>query len=47
MGTGTTGIAALKLKRRFIGIEMNPETLAIADHILKQSQIISQDRVTR
>ena len=39
MGTGTTGIAALKLKRRFIGIEKNAETLAIARHNI--SQIIS------
>ena len=27
MGTGTTGIAAVKLKRRFIGIEKNPDKL--------------------
>jgi DNA modification methylase len=39
MGTGTTGIAALKLKRRFVGIELNEDTLAIARH--KISQIIS------
>ncbi|MGC2571974.1 MAG: DNA methyltransferase [Candidatus Nitrosopolaris sp.] len=39
MGTGTTGIAALKLKRRFVGIEQNADTLAIARHNI--SQIIS------
>jgi len=43
MGTGTTGIAALKLKRRFIGIEKNAETLAIARHNL--SQIPSAQRL--
>jgi DNA modification methylase len=30
MGTGTTGIAAIKLKRRFIGIEKNPDKLLTA-----------------
>jgi len=30
MGSGTTGIAALKINRRFIGIEINPATFAIA-----------------
>ena len=30
MGTGTTGIAALKLNRKFIGIEKNLETFEIA-----------------
>jgi DNA modification methylase len=30
MGSGTTGLAALKLKRKFIGIEINPETFKIA-----------------
>lgn len=30
MGLGTTGIAALNLKRRFIGIELNHETFLIA-----------------
>jgi DNA modification methylase len=27
MGTGTTGIAAIKLKRKFTGIEKNPDML--------------------
>jgi DNA modification methylase len=31
MGTGTTGIAALKLNRRFLGIERNADMLAIAN----------------
>jgi DNA modification methylase len=35
-GIGTTGIAALKLGRRFIGIEIDPETLKLAKtNILK------------
>ena len=30
MGTGTTGVATLNLNRKFIGIEINPETFEIA-----------------
>jgi len=30
MGSGTTGVAAVKLQRRFIGIEINPESFEIA-----------------
>jgi DNA modification methylase len=30
MGTGTTGIAALNLNRKFIGIEQDKETFDIA-----------------
>lgn len=30
MGTGTTGITTLKLNRKFIGIEINPETFELA-----------------
>jgi DNA modification methylase len=30
MGTGTTGLATLNLRRKFIGIEKNPETFEIA-----------------
>jgi 16S rRNA G966 N2-methylase RsmD len=37
MGTGTTGIAAIKLKRKFVGIELNEDTLAIARHNISQS----------
>jgi DNA modification methylase len=37
MGTGTTGIAALKLKRKFVGIEVNEDTLAIARHNISQT----------
>jgi DNA modification methylase len=30
MGSGTTGLAALNLGRKFVGIEINPETFKIA-----------------
>jgi site-specific DNA-methyltransferase (adenine-specific) len=30
MGSGTTGNAALKLKRKFIGIEIDPDRFAVA-----------------
>jgi hypothetical protein len=30
MGSGTTGLATLNLRRKFIGIEKNPETFEIA-----------------
>jgi site-specific DNA-methyltransferase (cytosine-N4-specific) len=34
VGSGTTGVAALKLNRRFVGIELNPSYLEIAEHRL-------------
>jgi site-specific DNA-methyltransferase (adenine-specific) len=34
VGSGTTGLVALKLKRRFVGIELNPSYLQIAEHRL-------------
>lgn len=37
MGSGTTGVAALKLGRRFIGIEQNPEYFAIACRRLREA----------
>ena len=30
MGSGTTGLAALNLERKFVGIEKNPETFETA-----------------
>jgi hypothetical protein len=40
MGSGTTGIASVKLKRRFIGIEINPENYESAKrHIANQGGI--------
>lgn len=35
IGSGTTGLVALKMKRRFVGIELNPEYLNIAQTRLK------------
>ena len=34
IGSGTTGIVALQMKRRFVGIELNPEYVAIAEQRL-------------
>ncbi len=34
IGSGTTGLVALKLDRRFVGIELNPEYLQIAEQRL-------------
>jgi len=36
LGSGTTAVAAKKLNRRFIGVEISPEYCAIAEHRLKQ-----------
>lgn len=37
-GSGTTGVAALSLNRRFIGIEINPEYVKIAEERIKKIQ---------
>ena len=36
MGSGTTGLAALNLRRKFIGIEKNVETFEIANVRISQ-----------
>ena len=38
MGSGTTGLAALNLKRKFIGIEKNQETFEIAKVRISQQE---------
>jgi site-specific DNA-methyltransferase (adenine-specific) len=37
MGSGTTAVAARNLKRRFVGIEINPEYVAIAQRRLQDA----------
>lgn len=36
MGSGTTALAAIKLNRRFIGIEMNQDYVDIANTLIKE-----------
>lgn len=38
MGSGTTGVAAVNLNRKFIGIELDPEYFAIAEKTYKRNQ---------
>ena len=38
MGSGTIGLATLNLKRKFIGIEKNPETFEIAKVRINKQQ---------
>lgn len=38
MGSGSTGVAALKLGRRFVGAEINPEYFAIARRRIEDAQ---------
>lgn len=37
MGSGSTGVAAIELGRKFIGCEINPEYYAIAEKRVKQA----------
>ena len=37
MGSGTTGVAAKNLNRKFIGIELDPEYFAIAKQRIENS----------
>jgi len=39
-GTGTTGIAALALGRRFTGIDLNPEFAELAAGRLRQAAVM-------
>lgn len=43
MGSGTTGVAALRLNRKFIGIERNPEYFEIAKNRLMECNYSHQD----
>jgi DNA modification methylase len=39
LGSGTTAVAAQKLGRNYIGIELNPEYIKIAEQRLKQKPL--------
>ena len=39
VGSGTTGLVARKLGRRFVGIELNPSYLTIAENRLRESPV--------
>jgi len=39
MGSGTTGVACVKLNRSFIGIEINPDYFAIAKRRIEEAQM--------
>jgi DNA modification methylase len=39
LGAGTTGLVALSLQRRFVGVELNPEYVAIAERRLNGAVI--------
>jgi DNA modification methylase len=43
MGTGTTGIAALKLKRQFLGIEKDVETFEDAKRNISKKIIANTE----
>ena len=44
-GSGTTGIVALKLGRKYIGIELNPEYVELTESRLRNDPGIMQDRL--
>ena len=39
MGSGTTGVACIKLQRHFIGCEINPKYFATAEKRLEQASL--------
>jgi DNA modification methylase len=43
MGTGTTGIAALKLKRQFLGMEKDAETFGDAKRNISKKIIATTE----
>ena len=38
MGSGTTGVAAVRTRRRFIGIELDPDYFTIASRRIVEAQ---------
>lgn len=45
MGSGTTGVAAVEIGRRFLGIEKEPEYFKIAENRLEQAKLETSDVV--
>lgn len=43
MGSGTTGLAALKLGRKFIGIESDTATMKVAEAVLVKTKAYNQN----
>jgi DNA modification methylase len=43
LGSGTTGEVAMKMRRRFLGIELNPEYVEIARQRLSDVPVTSRD----
>jgi len=41
MGSGTTGVAAIKHERRFVGIELEPAYVALAIRRLVESRVLA------
>ena len=42
MGSGTTALVALKLGRKYLGIELNPEYIKIAEKRLKEMELFNE-----
>jgi hypothetical protein len=45
MGSGSVGVAAMKLGRRFLGNDLNPEAVQIASQRLREVGALSVGRV--
>lgn len=42
LGSGTTGLVALNMERRFVGVELNPEYVAVAEQRLNGAMVHGQ-----
>jgi DNA modification methylase len=40
IGSGTTGLIALKMGRRFVGVELNPEYVSIANQRIRGASFL-------
>ena len=45
LGTGTTGVVAKRLGRKFIGIEKNKEYMRYAKHRIKETKILNEEEL--